>query len=108
MSTWIRINNNFGVYRPGNYKGYIQTPLSRLHLDRDSNPGPPGPRSRALPQSYMDSDKTKNESEKLLLFRYFGGIEFFLNVYGRIFMFLIVVSTVRVQKITFYSLSLNF
>ena len=44
---------NFGVYRPGNCKGHIQTPLSRLHLDGDSNPGPPGRRSRALPQSYI-------------------------------------------------------
>ena len=44
---------NFGVYRPANYKGHIQTLLSRLHLDGDSNPGPPGRRSRALPQSYI-------------------------------------------------------
>ena len=60
----ILVRMNFGVYRPGNYKGHIQTPLSRLHLDGDSNPGPPGRRSRALPQSYIPAkfiDKTTKE-----------------------------------------------
>ena len=52
---------NFGVYRLGNYKGHIQTPLSRLHLDGESNPGPPGRRSRALPQSYIPTPLDKWE-----------------------------------------------
>ena len=52
-NTWMNEWMNVGVYRPGNYKGHIQTPLSRLHLGGDSNLGPPGRRSRALPQSYI-------------------------------------------------------
>ena len=42
LTVWIEIKrafdkvwekkSNFGVYRPGNYKGHIQIPLTRLHL----------------------------------------------------------------------------
>ena len=60
---------NFGVYRPGNYKGHIQTPLSRLHLDGDSNPGPPGRGSRALPQSYIPAGLEKGGIYNLLNIR---------------------------------------